>query len=289
LKFLSAPQWIHDPSFPFVIERMTLDQYPLHCHDYDELVVVVNGRGRHVVGSERYEIFAGHAFVINEMVPHGFENADALELFNIVYSEDYLVERFPDLADMPGFQALFYIHPRMVPALRFSRKLFLAPRNFAEITSQLKKMETEWKGKATGYRTRMLASLLAVMVDLSRLYSLGAGFSPEVTAGVARVISRIQNGFQDTVSLEELARIACMSQRTLDRQFKAMMGMTPIEYVNKVRIENALPLLRDPGQSISDVAYAAGFRDSNYFTRRFRSYFGMSPRGYQRLLLESKR
>lgn len=59
------------------------------------------------------------------MVPHGFENADSLELFNIVYSEEYLAERFPDLKDLPGFQALFYIHPRMIPALRFSRKLFL--------------------------------------------------------------------------------------------------------------------------------------------------------------------
>lgn len=284
MKFLNASEWIHDPSFPFVIERMKLDHYPLHCHDYDELVVVVSGRGRHVVGSERYEIFAGHAFVINEMVPHGFENADGLELFNIVYDEDYLVERFPDIVELPGFRALFYIHPRMIPALRFSRKLFLPPRSFAEITSQLRKMEGEWKGKSAGYRTQMLASLVTVIVDLSRLYSLGAGFSPEVTAGVARVISRIQNGLHDAVSLEELAAIACMSQRTLDRQFKAMMGMTPIEYVNKVRIEHALPLLRDAGQSISEVAYASGFRDSNYFTRRFRGYIGMSPREYQRLL-----
>ena len=284
MKFLNAREWIRDPTFPFVIERMRLDHYPLHCHDYDELVVVVSGRGRHVVGSERYEIFAGHAFVINEMVPHGFENADGLELFNVVYSEDYLVERFPDLMDLPGFQALFYIHPRMVPALRFSRRLFLPPRSFGEVTWHLRKMEAEWKGKSTGYRTQMLASLVAVIVDLSRLYTLDAGFTPEVTAGVARVISRIQNGFQDTVSLEELAAVACMSQRTLDRQFKAMMGMTPIEYVNKVRIERALPLLRDAGQSISDVAYAAGFRDSNYFTRRFRGCFGMSPREYQRLL-----
>ena len=283
MKFLNASDWIRDPTFPFVIEKMKLDEYPLHCHEYDELVVVVSGRGRHVVGSERYEIFAGHVFVVNAMVPHGFENADSLELFNIVYSEEYLAERFPDLKDLPGFQALFYIHPRMIPALRFSRKLFLPPRPFAEITAQLRKMEAEWKGKAAGYKTQMICCLVAVIVELSRLHSLGVGFSPEVTEGIARVISHVQNDFQETVNLKKLAAIACMSQRTLDRQFKSMMGLTPIEYVTKVRIEHALPLLRDPGQLISDVAYSAGFRDSNYFARRFRGYFGMSPRAYQRL------
>jgi AraC family L-rhamnose operon transcriptional activator RhaR/AraC family L-rhamnose operon regulatory protein RhaS len=275
---------MRDPTFPFVIEKMKLDEYPLHCHDYHELVVVVNGRGRHIVGLERYEIFAGHVFVINEMVPHGFENADELELFNIVYSEDYLIKRFPDLADIPGFQALFYIHPKMIPSLRFSRKLFLPPKNFTEITAQLRKMDEEWKSKSAGYKTQMISSLVAVIVDLSRIYSLGVGFSPEVTAGIARVISHVQNDYQQTVSLRQLASIACTSERTLDRQFKTMMGMTPIEYVNKVRIEQSLPLLRDPGRSISDVAYAAGFLDSNYFTRRFRRYVGMSPRRYQQLL-----
>lgn len=284
MKFLNARDWIRDPTFPFVIEKMKLDQYPLHCHDYDELVVVVNGRGRHIVGSERYEIFAGHVFVINEMVPHGFENADELELFNIVYNEDYLVERFPDLADLPGFQALFYIHPKMIPSLRFSRKLFLPPKNFTEIAAQLRKMDGEWKSKSAGYKAQMISSLVAVIVDLSRIYSLGVGFSPEVTAGIARVISHVQNDYQQAVSLRKLASIACMSERTLDRQFKSMIGMTPIEYVNKVRIEHSLPLLRDPGRSISDVAYAAGFLDSNYFTRRFCRHVGMSPRRYQRLL-----
>ncbi len=283
MKFLNASDWIHDPTFPFVIEKMKLDTYPLHCHDYDELVVVVNGRGLHIVGSERYEIFAGHVFVINAMVPHGFENADALELFNIVYDDEYLVERFPDLADLPGFQALFYIHPKMIPALRFSRKLFLPPKNFTEITAQLRRMDEEWKVKSAGYRTQIISSLVAIIVELSRIYSLGVGFSPEVTDGIARVISHVQNDFQGTVNLRKLAGIACMSQRTLDRQFKSMMGMTPIEYVNKVRIEHSLPLLLDPGQLTSDVAFAAGFRDSNYFSRRFRKYFGMSPRAYRRL------
>lgn len=272
--------------FPFVIEKMKLSEYPLHCHDYDELVVVVGGRGRHIVGSERYEIFAGHVFVINAMVPHGFENADALDLFNIVYSEDYLIERFPDLVDLPGYKALFYLHPKMIPSLRFSRKLFLPPKNFAEIIAQLRKMESAWKSKSPGYRTQMVSCLVSVMVELSQIYCLGIDFSPEVTSGVARVISHIQNEFRDSVNLERLAAIACMSPRTLDRQFKSIMGVTPIEYVNKVRVERSLSLLRDPGRPIADIAGAAGFQDSNYFTRRFRRHFGMSPREYQKLLRE---
>ena len=98
------------------------------------------------------------------------------------------------------------------------------------------------------------------------------------------MISHVQNDFREEVNLEKLATVACMSRRTLDRQFKSMMGMTPIEYVNNVRIELSLSLLRDPRQSISDVAYAVGFRDSNYFSRRFRGHLGMSPREYKSLL-----
>lgn len=40
--------------------------------------------------------------------------------------------------------------------------------------------------------------------------------------------------------------------------------------------------LRDPDNRVTDVAFASGFNDSNYFSRQFRGFFGISPRQYRR-------
>jgi AraC family chitin signaling transcriptional activator len=71
----------------------------------------------------------------------------------------------------------------------------------------------------------------------------------------------------------------CVSRATLSRRTKAILGKTPIELLNEFRLNEAMRMLKGGrnSQTVSDVAFASGFNDLAYFSKRFKERFGVSP------------
>lgn len=65
------------------------------------------------------------------------------------------------------------------------------------------------------------------------------------------------------------------------RLFRTATGTTPIEYLLEVRLRRAAELLRRTGLPVGEVAARCGFHDSNYFSKRFRALYGVSPRTFR--------
>ncbi len=93
-------------------------------------------------------------------------------------------------------------------------------------------------------------------------------------------ISYLQQNYMNSISIEELAKLSCMSLSTFERRFKRQFAITPNQYVKRLRIQKACELLA-AGYSIQHVTMACGFCDQSYFTREFRVSMGMTPRKYQ--------
>ncbi|NOJ94750.1 helix-turn-helix domain-containing protein [Corallococcus coralloides] len=81
------------------------------------------------------------------------------------------------------------------------------------------------------------------------------------------------------LTLAELARAAATSSRTLARRVQAGLGMTPLEFVQRVRVAHASHLLETTRDSVDDVAARVGYADAAAFRRVYRRYAGESPRG----------
>lgn len=84
------------------------------------------------------------------------------------------------------------------------------------------------------------------------------------------------NYMKEGLSLEEAARQAAVTPYYLSRLFHAEMGMTFTDYLTKVRMDQALQLLRE-GLSIKEICFKTGYGDPNYFSRLFRKVFGVPP------------
>ena len=72
-----------------------------------------------------------------------------------------------------------------------------------------------------------------------------------------------------------------VGERTLHRAFVVETGLTVAAWRRRVRLDAALPLLRDPGTSVSQIAEAVGFRTSTGFIRAFRTRFGLTPTAWR--------
>lgn len=95
---------------------------------------------------------------------------------------------------------------------------------------------------------------------------------------VEKVIEYIKKNFTHEITLSEVAEKNAVSSEHLSRIFKKEIGVGFNEYINSLRLRQAEFMLRnEDGKSVSEVAFACGFNDSNYFSYRFKKAYGVSP------------
>ncbi|MCP4692090.1 MAG: AraC family transcriptional regulator [Desulfobacterales bacterium] len=99
----------------------------------------------------------------------------------------------------------------------------------------------------------------------------------EYVSRINRVIDHIETNLDGNLSLESLARVASFSRFHFHRIFKAMVGETLNQFIQRVRLEKAAArLIASPGKSITEIALDAGFSGSSTFARAFKESFRVS-------------
>ena len=73
-----------------------------------------------------------------------------------------------------------------------------------------------------------------------------------------------------------------MSRSAFAREFKQTLGVPPMEFVTRIRLNLARRLLASTPQSIEVIAAEVGFSSRSHFSRRFRDQFGTDPSTYRR-------
>lgn len=96
---------------------------------------------------------------------------------------------------------------------------------------------------------------------------------------LASIISWINENYAEKITLRRLSQISAVSEKYLCRFFREFTGYTPIEYINRLRIERACAELKS-GKAVTEVAFDCGFHDAGYFTKLFRRYKGITPTEY---------
>jgi AraC-like DNA-binding protein len=98
---------------------------------------------------------------------------------------------------------------------------------------------------------------------------------------VAKAVEYVRQHFEDPINIGELARLAGLSVRQLQRKFKSAFATGPHEFLTRTRLLAACRLLRDTDLSAGEIASKCGFSDQSSFTKHFRGHIGETPRRYR--------
>jgi len=82
------------------------------------------------------------------------------------------------------------------------------------------------------------------------------------------------------LTVEELSKVMFVSRGTLYNRVLSLTGETPVEYVRSVKLKKSIALLQKNDMKISQIAYAVGFSNPNYFARAFKAKYNVSPTEY---------
>jgi len=106
--------------------------------------------------------------------------------------------------------------------------------------------------------------------------------SGEAQRLVRIAMAYLHERFADPVSRRDIAQHVGITEDYLTFCFRQELGTTPVEYLQRYRVNQAKRLLKDSQKSITEIGLEVGFSDSGYFSRIFRRETGMSPEAYRR-------
>lgn len=98
----------------------------------------------------------------------------------------------------------------------------------------------------------------------------------------------LKTNYHKAINIDILSQHFNMSTRNLKRRFKNATGLSPIQYLQMLRIEAAKILLEQNQYNVEEITVTIGYEDVSFFRKLFKRYTGLSPKAYQNLFIMDK-
>ena len=262
----------------------------LHTHNFNELVFVLSGTALHIADDEEYPLIRGDVFVIRGNHKHSFRNPRNFYVANLFYTKDFFETFKDEFFDLPGFQALFINEPRYRKNHKFKSKLHLSLHQLNEITRFFRALEKEIEEKRVGFNKAQNRLFELIVIELCRYYTETDKPKSKILLNISTAIDYMEKHYTESASISLLAKKACVSESKFRHAFKEITGLSPIDFLIRLRIEKATEIIANfPDLNVTEVAMKNGFENCSYFSRQFKKVIGITPIAYiknQRALLK---
>lgn len=259
--------------------------YEQHSHrDFYELVLVRSGKAEHVLENNRQKLSGGDIFLIPPGVEHSYADAEKFEIYNLLFGKSFFRYFESDLQKSLNYHLLFPLRTDKDRSKNnFAPTIFSLSGNlFWEIEKLTNDIEQELNSSEIGARVGALSDFLKIVLIIIR-HAKAKNNSKNGNKNmldIGKLLAILDDKYMEKWSIASMAKFSGMQINNFRFKFKEQMGISPINYLMKLRIEKAIGLLQFSDMNISEIALAVGFEDSNYFSRQFSKYIGKSPRTF---------
>lgn len=158
---------------------------------------------------------------------------------------------------------------------------FVIPIKNTAVLEHFRISERVYTAKKAGYEWKCMAELYAVLYDLKREREK-AYFTKKEEALLFPAVEYIHDHFtKEKISVEFLSSLCGISSVYFRRLFVRQFGVSPVKYINALRLSHAKDLIRSEMYSVEQAARLSGFSDESYFCRLFKKEAGVTPSEYR--------
>lgn len=164
----------------------------------------------------------------------------------------------------------------------------LGKDEYSEIHEIANLIISELKEQKTGYRLSVRGLLLSLYIMLYRIQTISLRKEKETeqsrgnALAIAPALDYIEQNYEQAVEVDTLAKLCGWSLTHFRRIFREIMGISPLEHMNNVRIMEACVLLRSTEDTILDISESVGFHSVSSFNRFFFRIMQTTPREYRK-------
>ncbi|MBK7871697.1 MAG: helix-turn-helix transcriptional regulator [Saprospiraceae bacterium] len=240
-----------------------------------------------VLNQEKY-------LVLNEGQYYGshVESEKEVESFTINFSQEFVKQAVntlfthdEELINNPSFETVaipefvqyFYNHDTIITPL--IQKIKLLSDHFSANQNQIEDAYYQL------FRALMLKKK-EVNQLIQKTPALKKSTQIELYRRLTRAKDYIDSHFAKSISLDDIAQVACLSTFHFLTCFKALHGLTPYQYLTRVRLQQAKKLLKTKDISVQEVCQMVGYEDISSFSKLYKKTFGASPSKTEKILTD---
>ncbi len=242
-----------------------------HSHDYYELYFLFDGNRHFFVENKMFVVKENTFVVVPPFSMHKTEGGPYVRI-NINVSPTILTD----------VQNEFLMKTSEKIAIQINNKYLDLIKRLLIEGEKIQSMNIKNKKEYLLSLTKTIIMFLSLQESVSLTAASTAYSIKEATPEVLKIIYYINTHYNQTITLKQLCDEFYMSKVSLCKKFKDVMHCSIMEYVLRLRLNNAKALLRDTKKSIEEVAAACGFSSANYFGLIFKKEVGLSPLNYKK-------
>lgn len=246
---------------------------PLHFHNYLEIGYCYYGDGYICYGDEKKTYGKGTISIIPSNFPHRTQGPKG-----IVQKWEYL------FVDVMGLLKKFYADNQPF-CDRFLNNTLHAPylvteEEYPELSMVLKAIFEENRKQKPFFKEAINGYLMVFLQEIARL----SGNTLDINCYESRIekirgaLEYIDQYYAEKIRIEDLARECHVSESYFRRVFFQCMNVTPLEYVNLIRIQKACDMMMCTDDSMQALAWKVGFSSVSTFMRNFKEIVGETPK-----------
>lgn len=259
------------------VDRHVLDEpVERHCHEFFELAFVASGQGSHVSEHGAVQLRRGDVMVVTPGTWHGYARCDGLEVVNCCLPPSVVRHELGWARADPEVGGLLW--PADRGAVRHGN---VDDKQLASLLARLRRLRRLASAGAAGHAETVghLTIVLARVATYLRITD--SGQRRETPAAVIAGMQMLESVPGQQWRLADLAGALHVTPAHLTRLFTTHLGVPPMTYLAQYRAELAAMMLRRSDANVARIGAQVGWPDPNYFARRFRQHFGMSPSAYR--------
>lgn len=273
---LHAP---YDAEFPLrvpgvAVARSTRRHETLvHSVQKPALCIVAQGNKSVHIGTEQYEYNPDRMMVYAVNLPIAFQvtRASVQEPF-LTFKIDLDPQRIAELT--------LKLYPHGLPRVQEHRGVQLTPASPAIVNGAIRLLETVPNEREAQWIGPLIVDELLMRLLLSPAGPMVAqlGQVESSTQRVARAIEWIQTHFDEPLNIDALAGLVHMGVSTFHAQFKAVTGLSPLQFQKNLRLQEARRLMLATVMDAGTVSRQVGYASASQFSREYTRFFGQTPR-----------
>lgn len=253
---------------------------------FTRIYLVTRGRAWLHLTERTVELKVGHLYIVPAYMRHSYECRGVFEHFYLhVYegfkNETNVFEMYDFPTEVEAEEGDEGLMARMVEAHPEARLPESDPRSYDNTT------------KFTDYVRRYNALPLwekmrlrgATLLLFSRFLEKATPRVWTRNERLMKVLEYVHRHIDENIDIGRLAEVACVTKPYLIRLFRLELGVSPLQYVNRRKVERAQLLLVTEDMTVKEVAWRLGFDDHSYFIRLFKKVTGTTPQGYRTMFV----
>jgi AraC-like DNA-binding protein/mannose-6-phosphate isomerase-like protein (cupin superfamily) len=268
-----------------------------HTHDYMQIWYVMHGCCSHFVNGKSHTLTKGNIFVLPPFVSHEVrvEKGDSVRIIGCEFSAEFINDNIPTDNCTSSLFDFAYLEPFLVSTDAVRPRLQLTGLTQEKVENLMMDMLNEYQNEEKYYEINIKADLLKLLAIIAREYEKqdinddNHELFERYRDAINSAIQFIHENYTRQIYIDEVCKIAMMSQPYFSHLFKQMTGKTFVEYVNNLRIRNACDLLLESSMTISEICFTVGFNDTTYFNKVFKKETGLAPSIYRNLSISKGR